>query len=129
MAKSDSMVKNNKFKSETKADKALSCMKQLFDDEQQVTVAALMKMTGFSRAYFYNNSRVHEEMIRLQELQEGNDYTFPQKTAIDKGMDHEIKLLQNRLREKDEEIACLRAEINKLQKIADAKLLSTIKLI
>ena len=59
-----------------------------------VVVCSLVKKTGLSRAFFYNNEAVHAELQRAQELQEGKSFIAPQKLVINKAMDREIELLK-----------------------------------
>lgn len=127
MEKHEHMVIQNRRNSQDKVDKAIAAMNKMFNDDEQIVVCTLVKKTGLSRAFFYNNEAVHNELVRLQELQEGKSFVAPQKVVINKAMDKEIELLKKKLAEKDAVIAQLNAEIQKLKKIAQANLVSTLK--
>lgn len=127
MEKHEHMVIQNRRNSQDKVDKAIAAMNKMFNDDEQIVVCTLVKKTGLSRAFFYNNEAVHNELVRLQELQEGKSFVAPQKVVINKAMDKEIELLKKKLAEKDAVIAQLNAEIQKLKKTAQANLVSTLK--
>lgn len=127
MEKHENMVIQNRKTSQAKVDKAIAAMKKMFSDDEQVVVCMLVKRTGLSRSFFYNNEAVHNELIRLQELQEGKSFVAPQKVVINKAMDKEIDLLKKKLAEKDALIAQQHAEIQKLKKAAQANIVSTLK--
>lgn len=127
MEKHENMVIQNRKASQAKVDKAIAAMNKMFSNEEQVVVCTLVKRTGLSRAFFYNNEAVHNELVRLQELQEGQSFVAPQKVVINKAMDKEIELLKKRLAEKDVIIAQQSAEIQKLKKAAQVNLVSTLK--
>lgn len=127
MEKHEHMVIQNRRNSQDKVDKAIAAMNKMFNDDEQIVVCTLVKKTGLSRAFFYNNEAVHNELVRLQELQEGKSFVAPQKVVINKAMDTEIELLKKKLAEKDAVIAQLNAEIQKLKKTAQANLVSTLK--
>ena len=127
MEKHENMVIQNRKASLAKVEKAIAAMNKMFSNDEQVVVCTLVKKTGLSRAFFYNNEAVHNELIRLQELQEGKSFVAPQKIVINKAMDREIELLKKKLAEKDSIIAQQNAEIQKLKKAAQVNLVSTLK--
>lgn len=127
MEKHENMVIQNRKNSQAKVDKAIATMTKMFNNDEQIVVCTLVKRTGLSRAFFYNNEAVHNELVRLQELQEGQSFVAPQKVVINKAMDKEIELLKKRLAEKDAIIAQQNAEIQKLKKTAQVNLVSTLK--
>lgn len=127
MEKHEHMVIQNRRNSQDKVDKAIAAMNKMFNDDEQIVVCTLVKKTGLSRSFFYNNEAVHNELVRLQELQEGKSFVAPQKVVINKAMDKEIELLKKKIAEKDAVIAKLNAEIQKLKKTAQANLVSTLK--
>ena len=67
MEKHEKMVLKNKVKSQEKVEKAIAEMHKLLNDEEQVVVCTLVKRTGLSRAFFYNNEIVHNELLRIQQ--------------------------------------------------------------
>ena len=127
MEKHENMVIRNRQISQAKVKKAIDAMHKMFSNDEQVVVCTLVKKTGLSRAFFYNNEAVHSELIRLQELQEGKSFVAPQKVVINKAMDKEIDFLKKKLAGKDAIIAQQKAEIQKLKKAAQANLVSTLK--
>ena len=127
MEKHEHMIIKNRRNSQDKVDKAITTMNKMFNDDEQIVVCTLVKKTGLSRAFFYNNEAVHNELVRFQELQEGRSFVAPQKVVISKAMDKEIELLKKKLAEKDAVIAQLNGEIQKLKKVAKANLVSTLK--
>lgn len=127
MEKYENMVIRNRQTSKAKVEKAIAAMNKLFSNDKQVVVCTLVKKTGLSRAFFYNNEAVHSELIRLQELQEGKSFVAPQKVVINKAMDKEIDLLKKKLALKDAIIDQQNVEIQKLKKTAQANLVTTLK--
>lgn len=127
MEKHENMVIRNRQISQAKVEKAIDAMHKMFSNDEQVVVCTLVKKTGLSRAFFYNNEAVHSELIRLQELQEGKSFVAPQKVVINKAMDKEIDFLKKKLAGKDAIIAKQNAEIQKLKKAAQANIVSTLK--
>lgn len=121
------MVIQNHKKNKTKEDTAIAAMNKMFNADEQIVVCTLVKKTGLSRAFFYNNETVHNELLRLQELQEGKSFVAPQKVVINKAMNREIELLKKRIAEKDSIIVKQNAEIEKLKKAAHANLVSALK--
>lgn len=127
MEKHEKMVLKNKVKSQEKVEKAIAEMHKLLNDEEQVVVCTLVKRTGLSRAFFYNNEIVHNELLRIQQLQEGMSFVAPQKIIINKAMDQEIEFLKKKLVEKDKEIKNLKEENAKLQKTIKTKMLEVVR--
>ena len=66
MEKHENMVASNRKRSQDKVNLAVTAIKKMVDGEEQVVVCNLMKKTGLSRAFFYNNQTVHEELLRAQ---------------------------------------------------------------
>lgn len=126
MEKYENMVSNNRIRSQNKVDRAVTEIKRMLNDEEQVVVCALVKKTGLSRAFYYNNKTVHAELVRAQELQAGKSFVAPQKVVINKAMDREIELLKKKLDEKDREMDKLKAEIIQLKKAAQTQVLSVL---
>ena len=82
MEKHEHMVYQNKIKNQAKVEKAIKAIHKLLREEQQVVVCTLVKCTGLSRAFFYNNESVHNELIKAQSLQEGKAFVAPQRDYI-----------------------------------------------
>ncbi len=127
MAKQDNMVQRNREESRAKAEKAIAVMTKLYQNGEQVTIAALMRKTGLSRAFFYNNKDVHAELRRFQGLQEGQSFVYPQKVVLDSALENSIILLKKKLALREEEIRKIRAENERLKKLVNAKTVSMIE--
>ncbi len=127
MAKQDNMVQRNKEQSRVKVEKAIAVMTKLYQNGEQVTVAALMRKTGLSRAFFYNNKYVHAELRRFQGMHEGQSFVYPQKVVLDSALENSIILLKKKLALREEEIRKIRAENERLKKLANAKTVSMIE--
>ena len=126
MAKQDNMVQRNREESRAKAEKAIAMMTKLYQNGEQVTVAALMRKTGLSRAFFYNNKDVHAELRRFQGMQEGQSFVYPQKVVLDSALEKSIILLKKKLTLREEEIRKIREENERLKKLVNAKTVSMI---
>ena len=127
MEKYKKMVRLNQERSKKSQDYAINTIKQMLNDDEQVMVSSLVQKTGMSRAYFYNNERVHDEVVRAQDIQARRSVVSPRKTILDKAMNREIEILKTKLFEKDEEIKRLEERVRTLEEESDAKLLSIIK--
>lgn len=127
MAKQDNMVQRNREESRAKAEKAIAVMSKLYQNGEQVTIAALMRKTGLSRAFFYNNKDVHAELRRFQGMQEGQSFVYPQKVVLDSALENSIILLKKKLALREEEIRKIRAENERLKKMINAKTVSIIE--
>lgn len=126
MAKQDNMVQRNLEESRAKVEKAIAVMTKLYQNGEQVTVAALMRKTGLSRAFFYNNKDVHAELRRFQGMQEGQSFVYPQKVVLDSALEKSIILLKKKLTLREEEIRKIREENERLKKLVNAKTVSMI---
>lgn len=126
MAKQDNMVQRNREESRAKVEKAIAVMTKLYQNGEQVTVAALMRKTGLSRAFFYNNKDVHAELRRFQGMQEGQSFVYPQKVVLDSALEKSIILLKKKLTLREEEIRKIREENERLKKLVNAKTVSMI---
>lgn len=126
MAKQDNMVQRNREESRAKVEKAIAMMTKLYQNGEQVTVAALMRKTGLSRAFFYNNKDVHAELRRFQGMQEGQSFVYPQKVVLDSALEKSIILLKKKLTLREEEIRKIREENERLKKLVNAKTVSMI---
>lgn len=122
MANYSNMVKENKQKSDEMINLALNTISEMVTDGEKVTVADLVRRTGFSRAFFYKNDTVCNSLREAQTLQTGK--VFPKKadTAILKAKDHEIALLKQKN-------TSLQLEIARLKNLLDSKSKSEIDFI
>ena len=127
MAKQDNMVQKNREESRAKVEKTIAVMTKLYQSGEQVTVAALMRKTGLSRAFFYNNKDVHSELRRFQGMQAGRSFVHPQKVVLDSVLEKSIVLLKKKLAAREEEIRKIQAENERLKKMINAKTVSIIE--
>ncbi len=127
MAKQDNMVQRNREESRAKAEKAIAVMTKLYQNGEQVTVAALMRKTGLSRAFFYNNKEVRAELRRFQGMQEGQSFVYPQKVVLDNVLERTVVIMKKRLADMDAELKRLKAENERLRNAAKASYVSILQ--
>ena len=125
--KTDHMILRNKEESAAKTEAAIACINDMVRNDEQVAVCELVRRTGLSRAFFYNNENVNRELERARELQRGKPFISLQKVAIDRSLKCKIEMMEKKLLKKDEVIASLEEEVTRLKKIADAKTLSIVQ--
>lgn len=121
------MIEKNKKINEEKQERAVECINHMLTEERQVTVSMLVKKTGLSRAYFYNNKKVNDALKKAQSSQKGINFVKRQSVMIDKALERECDILKKRLEQKEEEIDELKKENLKLKKMAKARTLELIK--
>ena len=127
MEKYENMVLQNRTRSNEKIEKAVTAMHKLLSNDEQVVVCTLVKKTGLSRAFFYNNETVRLELNRAQELQQGKSFVAPQKVVINKAMDKEIEMLKKKIAEKETKIMAQQKEIIKLKKALENQTLKVLE--
>lgn len=115
------MVETNREKNQEKELSAITEIRKMVTDDVDVTVAGLMKRTGLSRSFFYNNDDVHAELIRAKKMQQGKDFAAPKRAVFDKALNARIKLLEDELSKRNEECNQLRKENQKLKEIISAR--------
>lgn len=121
------MIEKNKKINEEKQERAIECINHMLTEERQVTVSMLVKKTGLSRAYFYNNKKVNDALKKAQSSQKGINFVKRQSVMIDKALERECDILKKRLEQKEEEIDELKKENLKLKKMAKVRTLELIK--
>lgn len=127
MEQYEKMLEKNRKQNATKVDMALKCMRAMNSNDEQVSVSELVKKTGLSRTFFYNNKIVRSELEKIKKSQKHKNFTKKQKVVFDKALTKELELLKRKLREKDSVIDNLKRENEKLKKIAKAKELTILK--
>lgn len=127
MEKHGNMVSLNRTRSNAKIEKAVTAIHKLLSNDEQVVVCTLVKKTGLSRAFFYNNEMVRMELNRAQEIQQGKSFVAPQKVIINKAMDKEIEMLKNKMDEKEAKIMAQQKEIIKLKKALENQALKALE--
>lgn len=121
------MIEKNKKINEEKQERAIECINHMLTEKRQVTVSMLVKKTGLSRAYFYNNKKVNDALKKAQSSQKGINFVKRQSVMLDKALERECDILKKRLEQKEEEIDELKKENLKLKKMAKARTLELIK--
>lgn len=127
MEQYEKMLEKNRKQNATKVDMALKCMRAMNSNDEQVSISELVKKTGLSRTFFYNNKIVRGELEKIKKSQKHKNFTKKQKVVFDKALTKELELLKRKLREKDSVIDNLKRENEKLKKIAKAKELTILK--
>ncbi|MDD2960419.1 MAG: DUF6262 family protein [Lachnospiraceae bacterium] len=125
MNKYDKMIEENKKRSAEKVAVSRAAIRELQESREYISVPKLMKMTGLSRGFFYKNLTIRKEMDRAIEQQAG--LVDPRREIIDKAMDNQIELLQQKVAEQRYEIEQLKKKNEKLQKALNKKDLGFIK--
>ena len=123
--KYDKMIEINKSRSDEKITAAKAAIRKLLGDGERISVPQLMKMTGFSRGFFYKNPTVRAEIDRAIEQQAG--VIDPRRSILDKAMDGRIELLQHQIVNLKQENDTLKKENQKLQKALNKKSLNVLK--
>lgn len=113
------MVESNRKKSLEKENAAMAAIKNMLTGGIEVTIAGLVHETGLSRAFFYNNERIHTAYMEAKENQRGQDFTSQKKRVLDKAMMGRISLLEEQLSVRNEEYKKLKAENERMKGIID----------
>lgn len=111
----EAMIRQNQMKSAEKRDRAIEEIHQMAREGIEISVGALVRRTGLSRAYFYNNQAVKEAMRQAMELQAGQGLIKPQEAILNQAMAHQLSLLQRQLERVQRENHKLREENKKLR--------------
>ena len=97
MEKYENMVQAMKVKSEKMTNKAMEEMDDMFKKKEKISVSELMKRTGLSRSFFYNNLGVKEKLYEYRKLQDGQVLVNPKAEAIAKAQELRIKSLEEKV--------------------------------
>lgn len=99
MEKYEKMVALVKEKSRKKTDNAIREIKKMYRSKEQITVAELVKRTGLSRTFFYNNSEVNAVLTEYQNKQKQSHVVVrsPKHEAMERAMAMRIKQLEIQL--------------------------------
>ena len=121
------MLEKNRKINIQKKEIAIDCINNLLKNEQQVVVSDLVKKTGLSRAFFYNNKDVRDVLDKAQNLQKNHNFVKKQEVAINKALEKEVEILKQKLTQKEKEIEKLKKENKRWEKMVNAKELEIIK--
>ena len=107
------MLKSNHDKSEAMLNLSLTTISEMVEDGEKVTVAELVRRTGFSRDYFYKNKDVHEELTNAISLQIGKVFINRKEESLLKATRRENELLKLKIISLEKNIETLTAELKK----------------
>ena len=125
--KYDNMVRRNKMVSEENKKRALLAIRQMLNENEPVTVAALASKTGLSREYFYKNEDAREAVAKARIQQQGVVFQRPRKAVFDKAMAAQLEYVTKQLEKEKDTVKTLQAENEKLQKALKKKELNVLK--
>ena len=110
--KYDKIVAMNKDKSRHKAEIAINEIHNMVERKERVTVTELVRITGFSKALFYDNIEVRTALDDARRKQ-GACYN-PKQVIIDRVMEEKLKMHKNMHRKLKKEVEKLKAENTQL---------------
>ena len=113
MANYTNMVKSNHDRSEAMLNLSLTTISEMVEDGEKVTVAELVRRTGFSRDYFYKNKDVHEALTNAITLQIGKVFINRKEESLLKATRRENELLKLKIISLEKNIKKSTAELKK----------------
>ena len=113
MANYTNMIKSNHDRSEAMLNLSLTTISEMVEDGETVTVAELVRRTGFSRDYFYKNKDVHEALTNAISLQIGKVFINRKEESLLKATRRENELLKLKIISLEKNIETLTAELKK----------------
>ena len=113
MANYTNMLKSNHDRSEDMLNLSLTTISEMVEDGEKVTVAELVRRTGFSRDYFYKNKDVHDALTNAITLQTGKVFINRKEESLLKATRRENELLKLKIISLEKNIATLTAELKK----------------
>lgn len=123
----DTMVESNKKNWSRMEEEVLREISIMLDQDIMVTVADLVKRTGRSRAYFYNNPTIKAKIDEARRLQKGKVLTHPQKTILDKAIERQNAKYEKEVAKLRQQIEELKAEKEKAERSLNRKTTSFLK--
>ena len=113
MANYTNMLKSNHDRSEDMLNLSLTTISEMVEDGEKVTVAELVRRTGFSRDYFYKNKDVHDALTNAITLQTGKVFINRKEESLLKATRRENELLKLKIISLEKNIETLTAELKK----------------
>ena len=107
------MLKSNHDRSEAMLNLALTTISEMVEYGEKVTVAELVRRTGFSRDYFYKNKDVHEALTNAITLQIGKVFINRKEESLLKATRRENELLKLKIISLEKNIETLTAVLKK----------------
>lgn len=111
MANYTNMITNNRNKSDEMLNVALTTISEMLQDGEKVQICELVKRTGFSRGYFYNNEIVHNAYEEAQRMQIGKVFPDRKKEAIGAALKKENQLLRGKIQTLEKQIELLMKQL------------------
>ena len=93
MSKYSKMVESNQKASKEKIDYAIWTIKEMLEKEEQLLVCDLVRKTGLSRAFFYNNPVVSKFLNEERQQQEGKVF-HQKKVILDYALERQNELIK-----------------------------------
>jgi hypothetical protein len=115
MEKYTAIVKRSKDTYEKNLENALCEIYKMQEDGELIKVSTLMKRTGLSRAYFYNNKEVQKKIQDARREQGIKSVNENCQSQMIKALKQANKILVRELRNKSDEIELLKEEVKKLK--------------
>lgn len=115
MEKYAAIVKRKKDTCEKNLEKVLCEIYKMQEDGELIKVSTLMKRTGLSRAYFYNNKEVQKKIQDARREQGVKSVNENCQSQMIKALKQANKILVRELRNKSDEIELLKEEVKKLK--------------
>lgn len=110
------MVETNRQRSEEKKGYAIATIRKMVSEDKEVTISALIKTTGLSRSFFYNNDDVRREVARAKDEQRGKDFNSGKRMVFNKAMLGKVRIIEAELEKKKNECDTLQKENEKLRR-------------
>ncbi|SNU09765.1 hypothetical protein SAMN06297422_1306 [Lachnospiraceae bacterium] len=101
---------------------AIELIDKMIKDDEQVTIAVLVKRSGFSRSFFNQNTKVREAVEHARAIQEKTDYNYNRKVVLEKALKKENERLATENKALKEE----NLELNRQMKLLKVKLVEKI---
>ena len=114
--KYDKMVERNRSVSREKVEIAQAGIKAMLAAGEAVTVAALVKITGLSREFFYKNTQVRSVLSSARARQSDMTFQRPRKAILAQAMEARLLSLEKqpkKEREEKEELLAINARLQK----------------
>lgn len=127
MNKYDGMVKGRKNKSLIMVRRTVAEIRKMVSNNEAVTVKELVKRTGFSSAFFYENEAARQAILDAQEKQRYGRIRHPHKEVLDQSMDQQVKILMRQIEKLKGENALLREENQELRELLNEEDLDFIQ--
>ena len=127
MKKYERMLQVNRETSREKVACAKAAIIAMEHKPERITVMELAKRTGLSRAFFYKNEEIREQLREAMGRQQGMRFVSPRKVILDAAMERQLSLKDGKIEKLEKQIKALTEENAKLQKALNRKDLAFLK--